>query len=401
MGITFILFLGEIAGIYLLAPSMFTYEKSILNSGSPFKWESTVNNLKLDNQFIFLIGKPESGEAVDTDARITVILIGDGSVLSEYTVNYDISCVEEGCKSLLFLYEPYIEYSEYTVRIELLDDIGVENMQMSFGYVNEKFTLFEIIVKYSFLFGSVICLFSIIGGLKYSAGYLSSFEGNMIFMTSLSLILFNDPLFLVSVYHPSELPSGVSVFCVTQFPVFICFLWLSFLQNDLKFPCYKLFIAIEFLAIIITYGLVFSVYLHIHEKLRYTPSYDWTTDFSEAYESIHLPLILLSSVFWVILFAFVAVAMFKCDHFSIRKRLITLFNLIVILLGSIGLGIGGIQLFLCSELWMIGYIAGFNSYVYLLTYLYKPSLNYFEVEFPGYDGIETESEKALSNSRTK
>lgn len=97
--------------------------------------------------------------------------------------------------------------------------------------VNPKFTVFSIVIRY------VYFVFSVLGLVLYAARYRRVpkeeliLEQKMILILSILLIMFNDPLYPVTILFPNRASSYFSVFFIVNFIIFLLFLWIMFLDR--------------------------------------------------------------------------------------------------------------------------------------------------------------------------
>ena len=115
--------------------------------------------------------------------------------------------------------------------IALANITNVEKVEPEIMVVNPKFTDFSIAIRYVFF------VLSIIGVVVYGARFKKVpksekiLEQKMIMVLSVLLVMFNDPLYPVTVLYPNKASSYFSVFFVINFVIFLLFLWIIFLDR--------------------------------------------------------------------------------------------------------------------------------------------------------------------------
>ena len=113
----------------------------------------------------------------------------------------------------------------------LLNLTGVDKIEPEIMVVNPKFTGFSIAIRYTFF----VC--SMIGAIVYGARFKKIpkseriLEQKMVMVMSVLLVMFNDPLYPVTVLYPNKASSYFSVFFVINFVIFLLFLWIIFLDR--------------------------------------------------------------------------------------------------------------------------------------------------------------------------
>lgn len=147
------------------------------------------------------------------------------------TITQTIKCAADNskCETIFLGYEPYLDYSTYDVMILFENWSRVDNwiseVNVIVRSVTPSFSRYQLAVKYSFLGASLlssICyLYQV---LRLQVTHWTS-ETRILVLLSLSIVFFNDPLFLGSLITPTLAFTVISVLSVLQFVMLLAYFW--------------------------------------------------------------------------------------------------------------------------------------------------------------------------------
>ena len=336
-------------------------------------WQAIIPKTSRLSQFLYMSVTPRSKKSIDFNLTMEIEVLHDNQILQKRTKHKHVYCHKGTCDSIQIFYIPYVEYKSYTVTIKHKSPILSDSVKIDLLHVSEEFSKYQIIIKYTYF---TISVFSFIQYLLLSLKiphHLWGFESKILLPLGVSLVIFNEPLLLATIYYMSPLWSAVSVFSNSQFLAILLFFWFFQLHHfrDSKFN--KVFIIIETLAIATLFCLSFYVYLYLHQELRNNPAYDWQNDLSERYKEVFIGIITICSILlaWIVALAVSAAAQIR--KLSYRERIIKVLSLVMLGFTFCGVFIGAFQPLPRNSSFFLVYLSGFNLYVISLQFLYSPT----------------------------
>ena len=155
--------------------------------------------------------------------------------------SFDILCNNKNilCEWNSLLIYPEIDYNNYKLEIELKN---FENNSQILKYkfnvftLNPKFFLLIFLIKLIFLFSSIASFYFYYKFYKSLNVFIRTFEHKAIFVISIGLILFNDPLSIVSLYTHSIALNIFTSLTSSIFITLLIYLWIIMLERIHKEP---------------------------------------------------------------------------------------------------------------------------------------------------------------------
>lgn len=336
-------------------------------------WEAIIPNVNRLGQFLYMSVTPHSIKSIEFNLTMDIEVLHDSQVLQRRSLIKQIVCSRNSCNSVKIFYMPYLEYDSYSVIIKHKSPILSDNIEIDLRHVNENFTKYQIIIKYTFFVLAMIGYLQFIALSSRIPKNLRSFECKSLYPLGLSLILFNEPQLIVTIYLMSPLWSAISVFSNTQFLAVLLLFWFFQLHHyrDSKFNLY--FIIVESIVVAVLFILSFCIYLYMHEEHRNNPTFDWQYDLNTTYKNIFITIIAICVLLflWIFVLAILSIAQIK--RLSMRERVVKVLSLAMILFTFAAVFIGGFQpLPRTGNLFLI-ILSAFNFYVLALLYLYSPT----------------------------
>ena len=363
-------------------------------------WEAMIPSVSRLGQFLYMAATPHSSKSIEFNLTMDIEVLHESQILQKRSLEKLITCGRSSCNSVKIFYMPYLEYNSYSVVIKHKTPILSDYVEIELRHVNEAFTKYQIISKYTFF---VMAIASFVQFLVFTTRVprsLWSFECKLLFPLGVSVIIFNEPLLLVTIYLMSPFWSAFSVFSNTQFLAVLLLFWFYELHHyrDSKFNL--IWIIIESAIVGLLFLLSFTVYLYLHEEHRNNPTYDWQSDLNKTYKEVFIGIIVICSVliFWIFILGVLSIAHIK--RLSKREKVIKVLSLLMIVFTFVGVFIGGFQPLPRTGSIFLIFLSGFNFYVLALLYLYSPtqesileyqqekSIEYSLIKFHQEDSIE-------------
>ncbi|CAG9328073.1 unnamed protein product [Blepharisma stoltei] len=347
-------------------------------TGAVQTWSGIITGATKFNQVLFLTATPETKKNVEFELDLRVILKGrtesdntDYPVIDKRTAK-KIDCSKGDCSSLLIFYEPYLDYTVYDLSVEVYSTINADDIKFDLGYISAKFTKFQLITKYLFLFFALSSLIYFIKQTIQVPSYLWSFDTKMVGVLGISLIIFDEPFLAFSIFFPSHYWSWTSAFCTTQFVGFFLYFWMVEFQSYKQFKHRWLYFIAEGIVVGAFFILLFVVYCYVHLQLKYDPAYDWENDLKTSYRNVFIAVIVLLGFIglWIMYLCIRAIPVMR--KFTTRKKFIIRMNLCMMVLAFIGIGMGAFQSIPRNGELMLVYVAALNLYIILLEWLFAP-----------------------------
>jgi hypothetical protein len=336
-------------------------------------WQALIPSTSRLNQFLYMSVTPHSKKNLDFNLTMEIEVMHENQVLQKRKKHKHVYCHQGTCDSVPIFYIPYIEYKSYSVTIKHKSPILSDNVEIDLLHVSESFTKYQVIIKYIYF---ALSTFSFIQFLILSwkiPKNLWSFEAKLLVPLSISLIIFNEPLLLATIYFMSPFWSALSVFSNTQFLAVLLFFWFFQLHHFREGQFKVVFIVVESIAISILFMLSFLVYLYLHQELRNNPTYDWQNDLNDRYKEVFIGIIVVCAVIatWMIVLAVMAAAQIR--KLSYRERILKVLSLVMIGFAFCGVFIGAFQPIPRNSTFFLVFLTGFNLYVVNLQFLYSPT----------------------------
>ena len=372
-------------------------------------WSASIKKVSKYNQVLFMMGEPKTTRDIEFELELLVKLEGfesqdqQGKLITEDRETHQIKCEEGNCNKVLIFYEPFIEYENYLVKVEVISGLETESVVMELGYVNSDFTTYQMGAWYSFFGLSVLSMTFYIWQLKRAPIDTWSFESICIAALGGSLILFNHPLFAVSIVYPSSVLSAITAFCITQFLGAVLYFWIIVFQNMRNFPLKRLVYAVEAVVVLVFFFLIFSLYCYLHIELRNNPTYNPQEDLSSQLTSVYIALMVFLGAIglWLLFLCWWSFPAMKT--LTMRKHCVVVVNIIMIVMTFIGIAVGTFQPMPRDGALMLVYLSMCNLYVIMLQWFYAPTYSTVE-EFNRqrnleYDILKMHSEEDAELSR--
>ena len=366
-------------------------------------WEGKIPNVSRLNQLLYMTATPVSANDLEFNMTMEILVMHKLVIIADNIKKGSISCKKGVCNTIVIFYLPYLEYNDYEVIIRHKSRILADSVEINLSYIESVYSLYPLFTKYGFFGLSVVAFIQfLVFSLKIPFS-LWSFEAKLLLGLGGSLIVFNEPLLFVTIFFMNPLWSAVSVFCNTQFLAFILIFWLLDLQHYRKSVYNICYIIIGVLLVSILFGLVFTGYLYIHEKLRYDPTYDWQHDLDNEYKEIFFGILLSALVIicWILFLSCRALS--QINQLSNRERMMKEFDILMIGFGFVGIAIGAFQPIPKYSSLLLIFESGVNLYVILLQLLFSPTSDSIveyqkekEIEYILVKSLEDDSEIELS-----
>ena len=197
----------------------------------------------------------------------------------------------------------------------------------------------------------------------------------MIMVLSVLLIMFNDPLYPVTVLYPNKASSYFSVFFVINFIIYLLMLWIIFLDRiyyEDGEKTTKLFTPKRIAYIVITYILVLVLYTEIAldhiAGLPVVPTQDIHTRKFVALEI--LVLICIVAGFVYLLFRYITICT-KVDEKMWRNQLFMFFSIFFLFVVLVMFFINGFSINDMAGNRMLLLFTVMNMYTFYLQYMYS------------------------------
>lgn len=153
--------------------------------------------------------------------------------------NIDVQCNanELYCEEISLAYIPQIKYRHYAFMAKFDDNDASILLQYAkeptfhFEMVNSKYTTSLIIIRYFFLFFSILALSLFYLQLKKLENFHWVIEQKLTLYLSILLIMFNDPLYVITILVPNFFSAFLSVLCVVNFVAFFIIFLLTVLHR--------------------------------------------------------------------------------------------------------------------------------------------------------------------------
>ncbi len=213
------------------------------------EWSAFVGDMSSLNQFLIISGEAYRGDQADNDSfsfeltyqvRIQGLdaeekLVEESDSLHKHKV--DITCREgyKYCDIVVFFFFPQIRESAYNISIEIVIDqkfkSEIEGITFYSTKFNPDYTNFLLCLRYSCLGVSVIFFIFYLMFFVNIPKRLRTFEHKYIFWLMVLLVLFNDPLYAVTVLKASPFWGILSVLFVVLYVVVLVVFWVITFQR--------------------------------------------------------------------------------------------------------------------------------------------------------------------------
>ena len=337
-------------------------------------WEATIPSTSRLSQFLYMSITPRSKQSIEFNLDMEIEVLHNDRIVQKRTKHQNVVCHGgKTCDAVQIFYMPYVEFKSYTVKIKHKSPILSDSMYIHLLKISEEFSKYQIILKYIYF---SISLVSFIRFLKQTLKIpynLWTYESKALIPLGISLIIFNEPLILATIYYMNPFWSAVSVFSNSQFMAVILLFWFMQLHhyNDSKFK--KSFIIIETSAIAALLSLCFFFNLHLHKQLKKNPTYDWQNDLSESYKRVFIIIIVISLILFTWMAALVVSIATKIRTLSYREKIIKVLSLFMVGFTFCGIFIGAFQPLPRNSSFLFFFLSGFNLYVTAMQFLYSPT----------------------------
>ena len=231
-------------------PGQQTYPCNQLHLADTRHWQAIVTNVTAANSFLMLVGfafPPPSADnrelttEINFQSEVTLlnedlsiddsaeVIRGDSKLLVHCPPN------QEACDPNVFIMYPQVTHANYLLRIEIDDSFMYEKMldEVHFYVYGNKpgFTAFLLVLRYAGLAASVAAFISYWRFFQATPAVLRTFEHKAILCLSIGLMLFNDPLYGITILNANCFMAVVSTLFVTTFISALIFFWLVMVRR--------------------------------------------------------------------------------------------------------------------------------------------------------------------------
>jgi multisubunit Na+/H+ antiporter MnhB subunit len=299
-------------------------------------------------------------------------------LIKSKAMSHTIRCYADNskCETLFLGYEPYLDYNTYDIMIMFDNwsrvDTWVSEVNITVRSVTPAFSRYQLAVKYSFLalslLSSLCYLYQI---LRLKVSHYTSETRNLALL-SLSIVLFNDPLFLASLIKPDLGFTVVSVVSVVQFVVVLAYFWARVMLGIAparreKWVKWGLGIGLLLLFAILT-----ALYVYTSVQMKNDPSYR-LSEFSPVFLSLAIAALALCGCYLLLLLVLTWRACPLLSLQSKRQRFLFYLNLGMAAFTIACIAAGFFQRLPSVGPFVLIVIAAYNIYVCLLQVLCVPS----------------------------
>ena len=362
--------------IYILPKCESEISNACFTNNSPNTFNLTLSRY---NQFLYLDSYFSTAQSCEFELEYNFTLISLSEDSSEYLLTKnqtsDIVCTAFNCNPFEIFYIPYATNSNYSLFIQFATTLPVDTITFTFHYMNEQFIVFILGVKYFFLTISAISLVVFFCRSMRVPYRLWTSDTILVGMMGISLVIFDEPLLAATLNQLTPAWTAVSVFCNAQFIACLLIYWVTGLQKLINLRYNKLIIIIEAVIIIGIFSLICIMYMYARGNLKDNPSYDWKKEFGKSEFVIYVVVIslLVEVAVWLIAIILISLLCSKDSKNSIKDKVFKLFNITMIVLTFVGIGIGAFQPFPKTGTALLSFISVFNIYFIFLQWLYMPS----------------------------
>lgn len=336
-------------------------------------WEASIPSTSRLSQFLYMSVTPKSKKSIEFDLNMDIEVLHGDKVVQKRKKHKQVSCHKGTCDSVQIFYMPYVEFKSYTVRIKHKSPILSDSIDIDLLQISEEFSKYQIVIKYIYFSISVVIFIQFLKQTLKIPFHLWTFESKTLIPLGISLIIFNEPLILATIYFMNPFWSSVSVFCNSQFMAVLLFTWFVQLHHyhDSKYK--KVFIIAEILTITILFSLTFYFNLYLHKELRNNLKYDWKSDLNETYKNVFIGIIVISLILFASIIILVVSVANQIRKLSFREKMIKILTLFMVGFTFCGVFIGAFQPLPRNSSFLLVFLSGFNLYVVALQFLYSPT----------------------------
>lgn len=153
------------------------------------------------------------------------------SITSNDTLTVVCESLSEYCQTNVLILYPQINFPNYKMEVTFTVDPNLNSLVDGIAFrgrtQNPRFTTYLVVYRYVLLGISVLCLLSYLWFYcRHPASQLTA-EHRFIGLLSVSLVLFNDPIFAVTLFKPSIGAAVFSTIFVMQFIGLIVVFWVT------------------------------------------------------------------------------------------------------------------------------------------------------------------------------
>jgi hypothetical protein len=196
-----------------------------------------------------------------------------------------IFCPEDSsvCNDNLFILYPQISHKGYIIRISVEIPDSLVGLGDSFVFwattSNPAFTTFLLALRYTLVSLSIVSLLIYAVCFFRSPAHIRTFEHRFILLLSATLVLFNDPLYAVTILKSNQLSAILSTVFVTSFVCLLVFFWMIMVRRIHIEPSsvhtslikvYSVSLGALFFAIITVPGIIASIYTRFNPSLHFS-----------------------------------------------------------------------------------------------------------------------------------
>ena len=215
-------------------------------------WKSYISGLDKKNIFFVVSGIPERKEShmsneknIEIDFKAIIYPVDENGRAIEDHLNFKHTrehviksyCGSDSryCDEVGFVFYPKTEHENYKIEIQIKPEKGSQNILKGFKFFaktqNPNYTVYLLALR-------ITCLCLSLGfGAFYFSFYNSitpkyvTFEHSFIAILSIALILFNDPIYYVTVMYSNKFWASISSIFVVGFISLILFFWIVMVQR--------------------------------------------------------------------------------------------------------------------------------------------------------------------------
>ena len=331
-------------------------------------------------------GGPEhnSTASISFELRLTVSLQAEISeseskeIIAAKPLTFEVTCKagKSLCSTVFLAYEPYVEYNKYNVMISLTNWSRIEkwisDVEIKVRSVDPEFSRYQLWVKTTFFIAALL------SGLIYTYQLCRakvqrfSSETRGLILLSVSLVVFNDPFFSYSLYHPHYWVTTASVLCVVQFICVMGFFWALVLMEvnpQSWHSCAKWLLAVGL--VLMACGLA-TVYVYSAVLMQNDPSYRLSEFPPEIWAFTVISLCLMGA-YLVFLGFQTAKALPLLSNRTVRQKFLCYVNFCIAMFAGVCVASGLFQRLPSLGSFVLIVVSTFNLYVILLQALLVPT----------------------------
>jgi len=304
-------------------------------------------------------------------------------LLSAHDHPRSISCSEgvKQCDSITLAHELFIKYSSYRFNVSFngvaSDTSFVGDVEFSFTFVDHQYTLFELWFRFAFLLLSFVAIILYSHKMRKYAWADWTFEQRWAAVLLFGVMGYNNPFYPLEILVSGWFPIFLNRVLYASFILLLLLYWLVLfdgIRKDSHHRDWKKFYLPK--AILVGLFWISGVAVFTWSQLAELndPVYDTSTELPGfLFFEIFMFIILVIYLFWLVYVVCRACGDMKTlPYLGVRLKFFGVFS-ILILLTVVGGLIFGIGLPVNSSAEFLSFLALFNLYVFVISFVYLPS----------------------------